>query len=112
MNVRNALVVAAAGLLVVAAAPPAAADATAIGGDRLYVLNGGDDNGAGVNVARFGIGADGLVSPEGTTKADPAGGLVFTPSVGAAGVQFAYAAADANAIDRFRVGPGGALTLV
>jgi DNA-binding beta-propeller fold protein YncE len=113
MKVRNALVIAAAGILVVAAAPPASADASAIGGDQLYVLNGGDDSGADANVARFGIGANGLVSPEGTTKADSAGGLVFTPPLGAAGLQFAYSATDVvNAIDRFRVGPGGALSLV
>ena len=113
MNVRNVLVVAAAGMLVVAAAPPASAGAAPIAGDQLYILNGGDDSGAGANVARFGIGADGRVSPEGTVEADPGRGLVFTPPLGVAGVQFAYAAGDldaVNAIDRFRVGPGGALT--
>ena len=113
MKVRNALMIAAAGMLVAAVAPPAAADAAVLAGDQLYVLNGGDDDGLDANVAQFGIGADGLISPGGIAKADSARGLVFSPPLGFAGVQFAYSASDVvNAIDRFRVGPGGALTLV
>ena len=94
----NLLAIVVAGALAVVPAPP-------VTGDQLYIANGGDDFGADANIARFGIGAAGLVTPTDTVANGPESSLVFTPDH-----RFAYAAADADFVDRYRVGPGGALT--
>jgi YVTN family beta-propeller protein len=94
----NLLAIVVAGALAVVPAPP-------VTGDQLYIANGGDDVGADANVARFGIGAGGLVTPAGTVANGLESSLVFTKDH-----RFAYAAADADHIDRYRVRPGGALT--